>query len=59
MTRLRRTLQLAAQGMLPAAGLPYENPIWDEAAQVIARQLRLTGRKALAASDLLIRPFSV
>ncbi len=28
--------QLAAQGALPAAGLPYENPIWDQAAQVIS-----------------------
>ncbi len=28
--------ELAAQGMLPPAGLPYENPLWDEAAQVLS-----------------------
>ncbi|MFO0548670.1 MAG: hypothetical protein U0271_09795 [Polyangiaceae bacterium] len=28
---------LAAQGQLPAAGLPYENPLWDQAAQVISQ----------------------
>jgi len=28
--------ELAAQGVVPPAGLPYENPVWDEAAQVIS-----------------------
>ncbi|NUP09320.1 MAG: hypothetical protein HOW73_24980 [Polyangiaceae bacterium] len=29
--------ELAAQGQILPAGLPYENPVWDEAAQVISR----------------------
>ncbi len=49
--------ELAAQGLVPPAGLPYENPVWDEAAQVLSQMTdepRLLGNLLAALADPVI-----